>query len=770
MKQKILNIIYKNPKTTLITFTLLVLASIPGFLYLKLNFSYSVWYNADDPLMLRYKEFEKRFGNDAGLVIGIHNPKGILNNKSLLLVNKITNDLWETPDIIRVDSLANYDFVQSENDEITVLPLAERFEGESFSDNEIKDLSEKIINDKLLKDYLIDENFTTTLLIAQLRPEFDETPDYKFLTKHLKEFIAKYEKKYPDYRFMISGDVAIVDEFRRASFADLYLLVPLLYLLFTLIFIYIYRRKSGVFLPYLVLTTSILMMMGFGGYLDIQVNMMTMVAPTILMTVTIADAIHILTVYFLCLKNGYTSIEAAKFSMNKNFYPTLLTTASTAMGFFSFAMARVVPVAELGILVGFGVFFAWLITYGILGPILLLIKQKPTEEIIQNTDDSDIAIPESSFRLADWIEKYKKSIVFITVIVGVISFYFSSLLQVNLDPVAQFKNSNPIVADYNLIEEKLGAATSMEIMIDSGAKDGIKEPEFLNRVEAFEKWMVSNPNISKTLSLTDFIKKTNKSLNNDDESQYVIPQNRKKVAEEIFFYSLNLPQGRELNNRVSIDNRYLRMTFWWNTKDSQTAQKYFDLIHSKAKELDLTAIITGKTPLFHQLTPHLVTTFVESFLIAIASITLLLIIILRSLSLGLLTLIPNVLPLVIGGGFYYLLGFEVDTVTVIIASVCLGVAVDDSIHFLFEFQRFTNKGWDYRKSIARIITTTYPSLFFTTLVVAIGFFIFVLGSYIPNIKFGIMVAFILIIALIADFIVLPACLYLMEKKKAPDSN
>ena len=197
--------------------------------------------------------------------------------------------------------------------------------------------------------------------------------------------------------------------------------------------------------------------------------------------------------------------------------------------------------------------------------------------------------------------------------------------------------------------------------------------------------------------------------------------------------------------------------------DSKTSNLYFDRIQKEADKLGLDILITGKTPLFHALTPYIVKTFNDSFISALIFITIILIIALRSFSLGLLTLIPNVFPLILGAGVFYFTGYDVDMGTVLVASVCLGIAVDDSIHFLFEFKNYKEIGFDSKSAIEKIITTTFPALFMTTILICLGFGAFIFGSYVPNVKFGVSVACILMFALLADFIILPGILLLRKK-------
>ena len=201
------------------------------------------------------------------------------------------------------------------------------------------------------------------MVIARVVPEVVKIPDHSKITNDIKNIISKYQKAYPDYEFFLTGSVVVVDDFTMATLNDLSLLVPLLYLIFIIILYVKYRSIAAIMLVFSTISLSIWMMMGFCGYLGLEINTLTGAAPNILMTVALSDAIHLFSAFFESRKKGFSFFDAAKYSFIKNFYPTLLTSITTAIGFGSFYGALVEPVAHLGVMVGMGVIFAWVVTY-----------------------------------------------------------------------------------------------------------------------------------------------------------------------------------------------------------------------------------------------------------------------------------------------------------------------------------------------------------------------------------------------------------------------
>ncbi|MCO4754990.1 MAG: MMPL family transporter, partial [Bacteriovoracaceae bacterium] len=454
-------------------------------------------------------------------------------------------------------------------------------------------------------------------------------------------------------------------------------------------------------------------------------------------------------------------------SLTKNFYPTILTTITTSLGFLSFFDAKVQPVSQLGIAVGLGAVFAWLSTYFLLGPILALLPKFSKKEHKKEAETflKEVTPHTKALAFADFVIANKYYIVGAAIVLGSLGLFFSKDLVVNMDPIAQFRPSHPIVKAYNLVEEKLGFVGTIEIVVKSDKEAGAKDPVFLAKIESFEKWLLERPYVTSVLSINDYLKKINQAFNAGDSDYYKIPPSSEHVAQELLFYSMGLPPEQPIENRINAKRDSIRISVNWKLKDSVSSNEQFDVINQKAKELGLSAKVTGKTPLFHDLTPYIVSAFTHSFTLAVLTISLALWFIFQSLKFSIFAMIPSLLPLSIGAGLYTLAGFQVDMGTALVASVCLGIAVDDSVHFLFAYKSLI-KEKSFRETLADIVSNVYPSLFNTTLLLAIGFSVLLLGNYVPNAKFGASVSIVLIIALISDFLVLPAILAIMHKQKS----
>ena len=407
---------------------------------------------------------------------------------------------------------------------------------------------------------------------------------------------------------------------------------------------------------------------------------------------------------------------------------------------------------------GLGTMFSWLFTYTLLIPIVHLfpIKRKASGAKV-GKDEVYKASPRSLY-FANLVYKWRKFILFTSVVFSIGAIILASQVPVNSDPFEYFDDEYPLSIATNFIEDNLGGAVGSEIIVEAGRAEGIKGPQFLKKVEAFQTWLGQRPKITKTVSIVDILKDMNKTLNGGNEEYYKLADSQEMIAQQLFLYTMNLPQGMDINDRVTLENDALRITAMWTIHDSETALKEVALYEKKAKEMGLKAYVTGKMPLYQSNNEKVVSSFKVSISLAIVLVAILLIFGLNSVRLGLLSMIPNTLPLIIGAGVVRLMDQPLDIGTVIVGSICLGIAVDDTIHFLANYKKYMLEDSSVIESVAKVFSTTAPALITTTIVIVSAFGTFAMASFVPNKNFGIFVSIILSGALFIDLTFLPALL------------
>ncbi len=759
--RRFLDFVIERPKTALFCSLILLGIIVPGAARVKADFSYRVWFHQGDPDLVKFDAFERRFGNDESSVVVMHSPSGIFDKDSATLLNELTEKLWQVPDTIRVDSLANYNWVHAEDDDILVdrfIPLDEDLSWELLASRR-----ETALAHPVLPGYLISRDTKTTALFLALKPSFEGSPDYAGNINGIRKIIKSYENR-GDHQFFITGAAAITQAFDESTVDDMSRLVPAVILITMLLLIGIFRSLGGLVLPMIVIFTTIGLTIGIAGWIGIPFSSMTAIIPQFLIAIGIADAVHILVTYFRGRRAGLERKAAARLSLTKNLVPTLLTSLSTAIGFFSFATADLLPLAQLGLLSGVGTLLAWVVTYLIVGPLLVLLplKVRPIEDAPQSDKTSPLAE-----RMTSAIEAGRKPILISFFLLIAASLFLAAGNVVNSDPFKYFAEDYWLQEANDFIEANIGGSMGPEIVFDAGGAEAAKDPDFLKKVEGFQDWLLAKDYISKTVSIVDVLKSVNRSLHGDAAEAFKLPGDRGTVAQELFLYTMSLPQGMDINDRITLNNDAVRMTALWTKHDSATVIKTLKEFNAKAEEMGLDAIFTGKALLWSGMNPKIVRSFLVSVSLALFLVSALLIYAFGSFRLGLLALLPNVIPLIFGGAFLRILGQPLDIGTTLVTSVCLGIAVDDTIHFLANFNRLSAEGLSPRDAIARILTHTAPALIVTTVVLVAAFGAFAFATFIPNVNFGIMVAFVLTAALVTDLLFLPALLLSLHLQKSP---
>jgi predicted RND superfamily exporter protein len=659
--------------------------------------------------------------------------------------------MWLVPDVIRVSSLINFSWVHAVEDDIEVEPLIP--DDEPLTQAILDERKAVALAHETVPGYLVSPDGKTALVYARLRPGFESPPDARTIVLATKELIADVEGG--DHSFHLSGTPALNHSFRDAAQTDLSNLIPFVLLVAFLFQIVLLRTIGGLFLPVIVIVTSVAAAIGLAGWFDFELTTVTMILPQILIAVAIADSIHILSSFYRARRSGVDKLAAARHSLTKNFLPTILTSLSTAAGFFAFSTSSLKPIFSLGILAGCGAIIAWFVTYLIVGPLLCWLPSwiRVTGKVTDLTRPTERALA-----FTHWLQRNRWHIIGAYAAICIGAVWLATNNRVNADPYKYFAEDYPLRQGQDFIIDNLDGVAAFEMSVDSGVEDGIKDPAFLAKVEEFERQVVALPGISKSVSLVETLKQTHRALGGDKPEEYKLPHSRELVAQELLLYTMSLPQGMDLNDQVTVKNDAIRLTLISNITDSATWTQTADTIEGVAGNLGLDITISGKVMLFQSMNGYVVRSFVESLLIAVLVVSLLIIIAFRSFRQGAIAMLPNIVPLIIGGAVLKLLDHSLDIGTVLVCSVCLGIAVDDTIHILTNYRHHRQDGADATEALAMTLTHTAPALVVTTLVLVAAFGTLAFGTLVPNVYFGIMTAVILMAALVTDFTFLPAIL------------
>ena len=717
LTERLVGFLQRYPKLSLATGGVLFVFLAAGLTRVEMNFTYRSFFHGTDPLIRTFEAFEARFGSDDSIIVAVYSPSGIFDEDSVELVSELTERMWLVPDVIRVDSITNYPWVHAEGGDIFVEP------------------------------FLPDDGPRSPAILEE--------------RKRLALSDETRELRRSDHELHIAGAPAMVTSFEEVSASDSARVIPLALLACTIILVVQLRNLAAVAMSLMVVVVAAVSAVGLTGWLGIEINAITGALPQILITIAVADSVHVLATFTRACRWAETPHQAARYALVKNFVPTIITSVTTTAGFLSFAASPIKPIAGLGLVAGLATAVTWLFTYLMVGGLLFLVPFR----IRPVTARADIN--GGRRRFGELLARHRTAVLLGWSALSLAAVVISTQNRVDADPIRYFAEGHPLRVAFELVSTSVGSSTGFEVVVDSGRPDGAKDPDFLSKVDGFERWIEELPEVTTAVSLLDNLKQTHRALHGGRPEYYVLSNDKNTIGQELLLYTMSLPHAMDVNHRITMNHDALRITVLWAIGSSTEALAAIDRIESKGRSLGLAVTTTGKYQLFQRLEGHVLDSFLSSVTIALILVSGILMLCVRSIRLGMLALLANVVPLVIGGAILWLIGGTLNIGTVLVISVCLGIAVDDTVHVLSDYQRLVRKGCSGVAAINKVFAHTVPTLLATSAVLATTFGAFVLSTFTPYQVFGVMTACIVFVALLADVSFLPALL-LGNAAPAPD--
>lgn len=739
---------------------------------------YRVWFDSSDPNLKAMDELQGIYNREDMLIVLVKSRSGNLwTNDNLLTLQKLTKELWTVDYTNRVDGLANFNYTEAKGDDLIV---GEFLAGLPYDAKKLEAKKKTLLEDPLLTKFLVSPKLDLTQITLKIvaPQDFpDAFPDAKASTLRV---VNQIKAENPDLEIMLAGSVILNNAFLEFAINDQKTLVPLMFLFIVITMTLLLRSFVGMLLPMIVLITSIifpmLLFMGIFGYPLNNASANTM---QLMVAIAIADSIHIMAVFLRNMRHGMTRDEAIIDTLDKNYLACLLTSVTTAIGFYSLVTQTMPPFRDLGLFAGTGTAYAWFASVFTLPAILAVIpfKQRP------KTDAADFSdgVPTKGYeKFVDFIYKYKVQIIVVWLVSSALSIFFTFYIKIDNNTMEYFDSKSEFRRASDYIDKNIVGTMPFEFNLKSGGTGQVYSPEFLTKVEKFHAFLMSNPEFQFThvSSILDIVKRMNKTMNAENPKEYRIPEakagtdTRKLIAQYMFLYKTNLPQGSDVTNIVDADDSMIRVTAFGRAISSGQQVKIAEQINAwLAKEMPETQARTVGIPImFGLLMNNAIPGIILSLALSIGLITVSLMIAFRSVKLGLLSMIPNVWPVLFIYGVLGAIGYTVDLSISVVAMVTLGIAVDDTIHFLAKFLRAFHHLHDTKQAILHTFRETGGALIMTSVILVLGFGILMFSGFRINANMGMLSATIIALALLADFVVTPAVLILFFKPKEFEEN
>ena len=738
--------------------TLIMLAVAAGVPGITVSSSYRVLFGEDNPHLLAFDNLQDTYSASRSALIAIAPRDGsVFTRETLAAIEELTEAAWQTPHSTRVNSLTNYFHTEAVGDDLIVEPLVN--DAASFTEGELNRMRTIALNEPELVGQLVsDDGHVTGLIISFILPKPEE-PAWAEISNYLKDLLNKARSAHPELSYYLTGNVILNQTFTDAG-KDAEKLIPVVFVVILVIAILLLRSVYATLAIAIVVVFIVLSTMGVAGWFDTKLTPISASMPIILMAVAVAHAIHIVTIAQSGIRQGLERKPALLESLRENLYPVFLTSVTTAVGFLSLNTSNSPPFHVLGNLVALGVMFTFVYSVTLLPALLSILPLRASRSRAGN---------ESFFeRLGDFVIARRTMLLWAStlVVVALATGVFRNETGDNW--LHHFDDRYTFRTDTNFIVENLTGLDRLDYSLSSGSEGGITDPGYLRTVESFANWYRAQPEVLHVQAFPDIVKRVNKSLNGDDPQFYRIPDNSELAAQFLLLYELSLPFGADLNDRIDFAKSATRMTVVLNetsTRDhlniDERAQAWL-----QANAPELTRSASGFTMISAHLSSQNVSSMLWGTIIATGLISLILLLVFRSIRIGLICLVPNFVPAVMAFGLWGYLSGRIGLGASVVTAIAIGIIVDDTIHFVSKYLKGCRKGLSPPDAIRATFRTVGPALWATTAILTAGFLVFASSGYEPSWVLGILVTITIFFALIADLTLLPVLLIAVNRRKS----
>lgn len=756
MHQQLTQVVMRHPVWIILATLVFVIAAAFGAQKLVFKSDYRVFFGQENPQLTAYESIQKIYNKSDNVAFIIAPKDGrIFTNERLESIRALTEASWQIPFSTRVDSITNYQHSYANGDELIVEDLA--LEPLAMNQAALDHAKSIAINEPLLVKKLISPDahvaiINTTVQLPGLNP-VEEIPE---VTAKVRELKAAFLAQNPDVTVFLSGMVMMNNSFAEASLNDSSTLVPTMFLVVVLAIGFLLRTITGTLTTVLIIIFSIAATMGIAGWSGFYLTGPSASAPTMILTLAVADCIHILSTLFYEMRHGVEKRQAIIDSLRVNYQPIFLTSATTAIGFLSMNFSDSPPFRDLGNMVALGVMLAFVFSVTVFPAMLSLLPLK----VKAHKERGDLMM-----HFADFVVRSRRWLLPVTAAVMVFIMLFLPKNELNDDFVKYFDTTVPFRQATDFMQENISGMTTMEISIDSGISSGINNPVFLQKLEQLSSWLREQPETDHVNTLTDTLKRLNKNMHGDDPSWYRLPDSQELAAQYLLLYEMSLPYGLDLNNQLNVDKSSTRLVATFNNMTSNEIilleQRIMNWFSVNAPQYKVA--MASPSLMFAHIGQRNIESMLLGITVALILISFLLGIALKSIKFGLISLLPNLTPAAVGFGSWYFINGQVGLALSVVAGMTLGIVVDDTVHFLSKYLRARReRNADTQAAVRYAFGSVGRALWITTLVLVCGFMVLAQSTFKLNADMGLLTALTIMIALAIDFLFLPPLLMKLD--------
>lgn len=760
MKQFWLTGALRHPYWTLAWVLVLAFAMAFGAKNLYFRGDFRIFFSPENPQMQAFDKMQARFNKSDNMLVAITPASGdVFDPKVLAVVKELTDAAWQTPHSLRVDSITNFQHTAAVDDDLQVEDLlldVSQLDAAKAASIKAIALAEPALVGRLVSH---DGSMTAINITVQL-PEKDQNQEVSDVYNSVRALTDQLAVAHPDLTFYHGGVISLNNAFSTEAKNDASSLVPIMFVVIVLMLAFMLRSVLAAAAVVMIIVLTIAATLGLSGWAGVFLSTATVNVPTIVMTLAVADSVHLIASSQFLLRQGLSKPDAIAKAVQINAMPVLITSVTTAVGFLTLNFSEVPILRDLGNMTAVGVMLAWLFTMLLLPALLMMFPishgyAEPSDKVTQMD------------RLADWVIRHHKAILPLTALLTLVAGWLMVQNKVNDEAVKYFSPATEYRQSVDILEEKLGGVSLIDFAVDSGQPSGVNDPAFIKAIAEFSAFLQSQPEVTHVGAISDVFKRLNKNMNGDDPAFYRLPEQQDEAAQYLLMFEMSLPFGLDLNNQLDLDKQATKVAValknMGSTQMLAFEQKGRNWMAEHYPQYSMEAASTAL--MFAHIGERNMTSMIQSLPLAMLIISVLLVLSLKSWRLGAISLIPNMVPAVIGFGIWQLWSGEINLGLSVVASMSLGIIVDDTVHFLAKYKIARDEGRDTEQAIRYAFHSVGHALLITTVVLVFGFSVLILSNFRLNSDMGLLTGMIIVVALIIDLLFLPAFLLQFDRNK-----
>ncbi|CBL43819.1 Predicted exporter of the RND superfamily [gamma proteobacterium HdN1] len=733
------------------------------------SMDHRAFFSADNPQLQGYEQLQTDYSRtDTVLVVLAPKDGKVFQRDFLAVLQKLTQDAWQIPYSQRVESLTNFQHVQVEGDSIETHDLVE--DPAALTDAELKHIQSVATHDAFLVNALVNPGASVTGVRITLNlPGKDPRKEVPEVVMPLRELAAKITAAHPDIQVHLVGQTIANQAYPEESQADFTRVWPWFTITLLVVLTWLFRSAKAMLATWIACQLAVVAGAGAAGYWKPVVNDAVIVAPIMILTLALADCIHLVVGWIQAQQRGMDRRAAMEDSLRHNLVAMTITSGLTVIGFLTLHFNDSPPFQVMGYIVAFGVSFALLFTMLITAPMLILLPGKPPKNPLPLQSPDSLAMS----RFAGFVIRRRWALLICLLSIGSVLSALSLTNRINDDIVKYYTEETPFRQSMEFVNANLTGTGEINYPVVAGGADQISDPEYLKALDAFSTWLKTQPDVVQVNSIVDIIKRVNQVMHGDDPSYYRIPDRRDEIAQYLLQYELSLPFGMDLNYLIRFDRAASRVRVAVGTSSGQRLIELDQHAQEWQKKHWPAAMQTPGASLslmFAHIGERSISGMFWGLIGSLALASLFLWMIYRYWVYAVACFVGNLLPVGAAFGVWAMINGNIDLGLTVVLGIAFSVVVDDTVHFINKYDWSRRDGLLPLDAVHRSFMRVGFALITTSVVLGLGFAWLGNSAIQLTVNTAFMICLSIVFALVVDLLVVPPLLAVLDGRNMGNVN